>query len=152
MKKTLCMIPLLLIIVSIMAGCSNTVTTAKTKSAYVVTEVENVRMSISNITPTGARLTIEDTNAPQNVYGQWFALETRSGSDWYGLQTIIENFGFNDLGYLPNENGEVTFDVDWEWLYGKLPQGTYRIIKQVNHQYISVPFEIKATLLSPKQH
>ena len=139
------MIPLLLIIVSIMAGCSNTVTAAKTKSAYVVTEVENVRMRISNITPTGARLTIEDTNAPQNVYGQWFALETRSGSDWYGLQTKIENIGFNDLGYLPNENGEVTFDVDWEWLYGKLLQGTYRIIKQVNHQYISVPFEIETT-------
>ena len=140
MKKILCRALLLLIIFSTMVGCSNT---AKTKLAYEVTEVENVSISISAITPTGAKLIIKDTSEKPNAFGQWFVLETKSGSDWYELQTKIENFGFNDLGYLPNENGELTFEVDWEWLYGNLKQGTYRIIKQVNHQYIYVPFEIK---------
>ena len=140
MKKVLCSVFLLLIIVSSMVCCSNT---AKTKSSYEATEVENVSMSISAITPTGAKLIIKDTSEKPNAFGQWFVLETKSGSDWYELQTKIENYGFNEVAYLPNENGEVAFDVDWEGLYGKLQQGTYRIVKQVNHQYISVLFEIK---------
>ena len=142
MKKVLSCILAALIAVSAMAGCAKTAKTELTKSACEVTEVENVSMSISEITPTGAKLIIKDTNESPNVYGEWFAVETKSGSDWYELQPVIEDYGFNDLGYLPNENGEVTFDVDWEWLYGKLPQGTYRIIKEVNRQLISVSFEI----------
>ena len=136
MKKVLCSVFMLLVFFSTMVGCSNTGKTAKTKSAYEVTEVENVSMSISAITPTGAKLLIKDTNENKEI-------ETKSGSDWYELQTKIENYGFHELGYLPNENGELTFNVDWERLYGNLKQGTYRIIKEVNHQYISVSFEIK---------
>ena len=143
MKKVLCSVFMLLVFFSTMVGCSNTGKTAKTKSAYEVTEVENVSMSISAITPTGAKLIIKDTNEKPNTFGEWFVLETKSGSDWYELQPKIENYGFKELGYLPNENGELTFNVDWERLYGNLKQGTYRIIKEVNHQYISVSFEIK---------
>ena len=103
-EKVLCSVFLLLIIVSSMVCCSNT---AKTKSSYEATEVENVSMSISAITPTGAKLIIKDTSEKPNAFGQWFVLETKSDSDWYELQTKIENYGFNEVAYLPNENGEV---------------------------------------------
>ena len=40
------------------------------------------------------------------------------------------------------ENGEVKFTINWEWLYGKLPSGTYRIFKQVDRQEISIEFNV----------
>ncbi|MGN1444091.1 MAG: immunoglobulin-like domain-containing protein [Acutalibacteraceae bacterium] len=57
----------------------------------------------------------------------------------------MKNYGFNDIGYLVDEFNEVTFIMDWSWLYGELSKGSYRIIKQVNNQYIAIPFNIATT-------
>lgn len=37
------------------------------------------------------------------------------------------------------------FVIDWECLYGKLPLGSYRILKQVNNQYIAIEFGMATT-------
>lgn len=136
MKKVLLAL-LLLIIVLMMVGCSTTAKPSETKSTYEVVEVENVSISISDFTPTGGKLIIKDTNEPPYTYGSFYILETQKDGEWYELQTKIKNYGFTDIGYLPNENGEVIFNLNWKELYGELPRGTYRILKQVNQQYIS---------------
>ena len=41
-----------------------------------------------------------------------------------------------------SKNKEITLNVDWKWLYGELPTGQYRLLKQVDNQYISVEFDI----------
>ena len=139
MKKKL-LPSLLLFLILTLAGCSAAAKPTEKKSAYTVSEVENVSMSISDLTHTGARLIIKDGNETPYTYGAFYALETQKDGEWYELQTKPEKYAFHDIGYLPDENGEVTFDMDWGRLYGKLPEGTYRIIKQVNQQYISTVF------------
>ena len=69
-------------------------------------------------------------------------IEKQKDGNWYDVKTVIKDYGFNEIGYLPNNKGEVEFNVDWEWLYGKLPLGKYRLLKQVNSEYISVEFDI----------
>ena len=76
------------------------------------------------------------------MYGEWYKIEKQKDGNWYDVKTVIKDYGFNEIGYLPNESSEVEFNVDWEWLYGKLPTGKYRLLKQVNSEYISVEFDI----------
>ena len=106
------------------------------------TQVENVTIQISDISSSGATLVITDTNPEPYVYGEWFKLQKEVNGQWQDVPPVIDNYGFHEIGYLPNDKGEVTFVINWEWLYGKLPAGTYRIFKEVNRQEIFIEFEI----------
>lgn len=115
------------------------------ESSFKTTKIKNVSIDISDISLTGATITIKDTNQNPYTYGEWYKIEKEIDGKWYEVKTIIDNYGFNDLGYLVDENNQVKFVIDWEWLYGKLPLGSYRILKQVNNQYISIEFGIATT-------
>jgi len=110
-----------------------------------ITNVKNVSISISDISLTGATVTIKDTNKKPYVYGEWYRIEKEDNGEWFALETKIENYGFNDLGYEVDKNNEVKFVIDWKELYGELPLGSYRIVKQVNNQYIYVDFGVATT-------
>ena len=115
------------------------------ESNYKPTEIENVSIRISDISLTGATITIKDTNKKPYTYGEWYKIEKEVSGKWYEVKTIIKDYGFNEIGYIPDKNNEVKFVIDWEWLYGELPLGSYRILKQVNNQFISIEFGIATT-------
>lgn len=115
------------------------------ESTYKPTDVENVSISISDISLTSATITIKDTNKKPYTQGEWYKIEKQVNDKWYEVETIIDNYGFNSIGYLPDKNNEVKFVMDWKWLYGELPLGSYRILKEVGNQHISVEFNIATT-------
>lgn len=114
----------------------------KKVSKYNVVNIENVSIIIENVTPISANIVIKDTNSEPYVYGQWYAIEKQIDGKWYELTKLTNDFGFNEMGYKPNEKNEVYFETKWDWLYGKLNKGNYRIIKQANEKYISIEFNI----------
>ena len=60
-------------------------------------------------------------------------LEVLKNGEWEDAPITVDgNYGFFDIGYpLPCE--EITErEIVWEWLYGKLEPGEYRIGKGVN--------------------
>ena len=134
MKKSIALI-LALVCTVLFAGCAK-------QSTYISAQFENVKISIADVSSTGATVKIKDTNNDPYVYGEWYKIEKQKDGNWYDVKTVISDYGFNEIGYLPNNNGEVEFKIDWEWLYGKLPSGKYRLLKQVNSEYISVEFDI----------
>lgn len=134
MKKTIAV--LCLFILLIFTGCS------ESKSTFKSTDVKNVSISISDVSPAGAIVTIKDINEEPYVYGEWYKIEEKKNGEWFDVKTIIDNYGFTEIGYLTDANGKVKFEIDWQWLYGELPKGSYRLLKEVNHQYISVEFSI----------
>ncbi|MBQ3134119.1 MAG: hypothetical protein IJC17_07625 [Clostridia bacterium] len=138
MKTVIALLCLLLLLVQV--GC--VAVPAPIPSAYQPTEVENVGIRITNVSPTGATVYIQDDNPDPYVYGEWYAIERETDGAWFAVDTVIDDYGFNDLGYMPNPNGELKFSTDWKWLYGELPTGHYRLLKQVNRQYLSVEFDI----------
>lgn len=127
------------------AGETNVTVEALSKSEYDITDVENVSASISNISLTGATITIKDNNTTPYTYGEWYKLEKKINGKWYELKTIVKDYGFNSKGYEVDENNELKFVIDWEWLYGELSLGSYRIIKEAHHKYIAIPFDIGKT-------
>ena len=46
-------------------------------------------------------------------------------------RTIIDDWAFTHEGFIIPDDGETVMDINWEWLYGKLSPGTYRITKSV---------------------
>lgn len=112
------------------------------ESTYVPTDLENVSISISDISLTGAVIVIKDTNRDPYTYGEWYKIEKEVDGKWYELETIIDNYGFNEIGYIPDKNNEVKFVIDWGTLYGELPIGSYRILKLANDKVISIEFGI----------
>lgn len=93
-----------------------------------------VVMEVSDITPTGLTVHFrqyEKRDKGELIYGDGYWIERLEGDHWVELPAIPENYGFNDIGYFIPSEGEAQLAVDWEWLYGKLDSGTYRITKDV---------------------
>ena len=112
---------------------------------YTPTQLENVSISISDISLTGATIIIKDTNNQPYTYGAWYKIEKQFDGEWQEVKTIRDDYAFNSIAYLPDENNEVKFEIDWEWLYGELSLGSYRILKEANNEIISVEFGIATT-------
>ena len=126
----------ILILAAVLCGCAK-------ESAYQPDGAANVTMTISAVTPTGATVTIQDSNPEPAVYGEWFQIQREKGGAWYEVKTKISNYGFNEIGWLTDDNGQLTMDVDWEWLYGKLPAGHYRILKQAGAEIIGAELTVE---------
>ena len=144
MKKSLFLFLIAALILGALSGC-NSKTKKQSKqaeSSYLITEVENVSATIDDISPTGATIVITDKNKEQYTYGEWYQIEKEENGKWVELETKIDNYGFNEIGYLVDDHDQVKFVIDWEWLYGTLSDGSYRIVKQVGQQYIAIPFGI----------
>ena len=125
-----------LILAALLAGCAK-------ESAYIPSGAANVTMTVSNITPTGVTVTIEDANPEPFVYGSWYQVEKEKDGVWYEVKTKLSNYGFDEMGWLTDDQGRLTMTEDWEWLYGKLSAGHYRILKQAGTHMISGEFTIE---------
>lgn len=96
-----------------------------------------VSFFLKNITPTGATLVFRqyDAKAPKGelIFGEDYVIEVLKDGKWEEAPIPIEgNYAFIAVGYmLPCE--EITErEIDWEWLYGELAPGEYRIGKGVS--------------------
>ena len=155
MKKglqiTLFIIGGLLIVFGILALTTQSYFEVIEETVYATSEVENVSTTISDISLTGATITIKDTNESKYTYEEWYVIEKEIDGKMYSIPTKVKDYGFNSIGYTVDENNEVKFVIDWEWLYGELTQGNYRIIKKSHDKYISIPFSISTTQNSEKE-
>ena len=93
-------------------------------------------MEVTNVTATGLTVHFRQYDERETdtlIYGDQYWLERLEGDAWIQVQTIIDAYAFNAIGYIIPKTGESTLETEWEWLYGKLASGTYRITKTVNH-------------------
>ncbi|MBQ8996071.1 MAG: hypothetical protein IJ091_09660 [Oscillospiraceae bacterium] len=106
-----------------------------------------VAMQVEHITSSGLTVRLyryDSRNTAELLYGEGYVLNRKEGSEWVEVPQIIENGGFTDEGYPIPEEGEAVQKIDWEWLYGKLSPGTYRIQKTVTDMrsregHVSIP-------------
>ena len=97
-------------------------------------DVLGLMMSVSNVTTSGLTVHFrqyDDKNTGELIYGEDYTLEKLEGEKWEAVPMIIDNGVFTDIGYNIPKNGEAEIETNWEWLYGKLEPGTYKITKTV---------------------
>lgn len=157
MKKYLCLFVCIAISLALLEGCGNygnsnsavetenTVTqTASSKPAEItdwehtiyetVNNFDGVTITVKEGTASSTSLTVafENNSSSQCIYGEYFWLEKKINGSWYQVPIVIDgNYGFNDIGYDLASEEEREWTVDWDWLYGSLNTGKYRIVKDI---------------------
>lgn len=99
----------------------------------IVNNLEDVTMIVNGETPTGLTVVFKNNSDIECIYGEYFYLEKKYDGKWYEVPIAIkENYGFEDIAYILPANEETEWVVDWDWLYGSLEAGEYRIIKDIH--------------------
>ena len=128
MKRVL----LILLCLFIVVGCG--------KKEPLVT----MRIKDNTLTNTSAIVIITDKNSKHYTYGEWFRIDYNKDNEWHKLETITDDISFYMIGYDIDKNNELEMETNWEWLYGKLKPGEYRLVKRVeDNTEIYAEFTIK---------
>ena len=117
----------------------------KEKSNLKIYKGNDIILSIKEgtLTKTGATIIITDKSNKNYTYGKDFILEKKIKNTWYKL--AAQETWWDLVGYKIDENNTLELEQKWEEIYGKLKNGTYRILKSIGttDEYIYVEFEIK---------
>lgn len=117
--------------------------------------LDGVTMEVipESVLPNSMQIKITDTNDTPFVYGEQYEIEKNLEGTWYRLPVVVEgDYGFNELGYLIGDDKTLTMKVNFEWLYGTLSDGNYRIVKAMyvgdsKYEYISADFTVSNTVM-----
>ena len=89
-----------------------------------------ITFSIINITPTGATVVFTQSGGNPTgelMVGSAYSLEYQDES----MAFLVDDAIFTAEAYMIPKDGELKMNVNWEWLYGELEPGEYRITKSV---------------------
>ena len=93
-----------------------------------------IELQVTNISPEG--LTIECTQSGGNPSGElqtgsYYIVEKETEGGWEPVPYLLDSVGWTEEAWIIPKNDTVTWEVDWEWLYGELSAGDYRIGKEI---------------------
>ncbi len=95
-------------------------------------ELEGVRMEVSSATDKLVTVVFENDTDKEIQTGDYFWLERRTEDGWEALEPVIENYAFHMVAYTVEKDKPLELEVQYDWLFGQLEPGEYRIVKQVN--------------------
>ncbi len=108
----------------------------------------------NSITKSSIKIQLYDKNKEKYVYGNDYRIDKKIDGKWKKIDSEKQII-FDSVGYEPDINGILYFDIDWHNYYGNLNSGTYRIVKYAYSKddkdcnpeckkiYYSVEFNIK---------
>ncbi len=117
-----------------------------------VNNLEGVSMLMEKYKSTEGDVEIVNTTNTEYTYGEYYDIQVQKDGVWYSLKHIIDNAAFHARGIIAPPNETSIWQVNWEWLYGQLPAGEYRIVKDIldirapgdlTKYYLAAEFEIK---------
>lgn len=92
-----------------------------------------ITLSVKDVTPTGLTLVYgqkEGNPTGQVQWGEDYRLSVFEEGTWRAVPTIIENAFWDGIAYGFAGDEDLEASISWEWLYGELPAGTYRLEKE----------------------
>lgn len=93
-----------------------------------------LRLRVADISPSGLRLICSQSGGhPTGTLqtGAYYSLEKWEGESWQTVDTISETY-WQLQAFTIEKDQDTEFRIDWEWLYGKLNKGTYRLEKRIS--------------------
>ena len=61
--------------------------------------------------------------------GEDYYLIVWRAEHWRMVYPVIDDYAWNSLAHWISKDADTLFEIDWEWLYGELEPGTYRLVK-----------------------
>ena len=93
-----------------------------------------ITLSAEDVTATGMTLVCTQFGgAPTGELqtGSEYKLYILKAGSWIEVSTVIKEYGWDAVAYMIPSNESREFEINWEWLYGELPAGNYRIGKEI---------------------
>ena len=133
------------LLVFLMVGCSHGAA-ANTEESVTDEQMQTEQKSVWGITletkdVTAQRLTLVCTQSGGEAVGElhtgsWFSIQKCVKGQWVQVEyTEVdeEQVGWTSEAWLIPPENTVEWEVDWSWLYDKLPNGEYRIVKEITN-------------------
>lgn len=126
----------IIICLIVLSGCISSNETVKLKSTETgkVNTLNDVHLEIveNTLSSEGLTLLIVNESDKTLTYNGSFFLEKKIDGNWYEVNDILGGkFGFDDEGLGTNAQETTELEIEWDWLYGNLNAGKYRLIKDV---------------------
>ena len=96
-----------------------------------------VTATLRDISNVGANLIIrreDDDDGAEVIYGEAYILQRQVDGEWQDAETVPDNYGFPMVGYNVPGGAEASIYYNWEWLYGALEPGEYRMVWDVSRK------------------
>ena len=119
---------------TVLGKITNDETNWKTTIYEAVNNFHDVSIAVKKVTVSNNGLTVvfENNSNKMCTYGEEFLLEMKINGEWYQVPVAIEgNYGFKSIGYEVASGQTREWSVEWQWLYGSLGIGEYRMVKNV---------------------
>ena len=103
--------------------------------AYNENNLEGVTMSVSDVTADGCTVVFQNGSKEELTFGEGYILERLDAEtlEWRPVYIVLEGeYVFDLIGYPVAAGESRDWEVNWNWLYGSLEPGTYRIVKNVS--------------------
>ena len=99
-------------------------------------ETWGITLTAETVTPTSATIKCTQSGgepAGELHTGSWYILETWTQENgWKEMPYIIDGeIGWEDIAWIIPMDGTCEWEINWEWLYGTIPAGKYRIGKEL---------------------
>lgn len=118
---------LILVLIFILSGCSENKSLGE--SDEVITDTEILRIKITDISNSQIALEIINESKCEAVYEEFYTLEFEKDGVWHRLKPKNENYAFIEVAYVLEKESTCTWGHRFEKIYGELPEGKYRLIK-----------------------
>lgn len=103
-----------------------------------------IQLSVTDISPTGLTLLFSQSGGEPTgrlQTGTQFFIEEQVNGDWQEVKSI-EDIVWTAEALVIEEDGYTTMSIDWSFIYGTLPNGKYRIGKDVDDFRASGDYDI----------
>ena len=135
-KRLIMMVFFLLLFILPIWGCGDKAPAENESPHGEVNQVPGVEMTVKEGSErrTGLSLRMENTTEIAYITGSFYALERKEDGKWNEvLKTPSDTArGWTLVAYPIAPKGSREETIDWVWLYGELPPGEYRVIKEIS--------------------
>lgn len=98
-------------------------------------------MSAEDLSRSGMTFTIYNNSDKEIQFGSDFALLMHENEEWVEVPKVIDNWAFTMEAHPVDAHSSRTETMEWEWLYGELPDGVYLFKKTIMYKNNSDEWE-----------
>ena len=130
-KQWLC---LLIFVVCLFAGCASL---SAEKPVIDVPKYDwGVTLSAKDVTEKGLTIVCKQSGGEEVselFTGSFYTLQRSEDGEWKDIEFLPQEYdvAWTSEAWIIPKDESTEWEVDWEWLYGKLPEGEYRIGKEI---------------------
>ena len=95
-----------------------------------------ITLTTSNVTPTSVTINCSQKDGQyvkELITGSFFCIQTLENNEWVDVpyKDNTSAFCWTAEAWIIPLNDTISWDINWDWVYGELPSGEYRIGKEI---------------------